>query len=156
ENSTQRFVRARTNEKLIINDQIPGTSDSQTCNYGYDDVQRISNVTCGTLWVQNFTYDAFGNIKKNVPAGDGGLSFLPTYYISPTIGPTNQFATLPSATPTYDGAGNLLTDNLNTYTWDAFGTMTTVNTGAATVTAIYDALGRMVENNAGGSSSEFI
>jgi RHS repeat-associated protein len=147
-----------TLQKLIINDQIPGTSDSQTCTYGYDDVQRISNVTCGILWVQNFSYDAFGNIKKNVPAGDGGLSFLPNYFISstPPTGPTNQFATLPGATPIYDGAGNLLTDNLNTYTWDAYGKMTTVNTGAATVTAVYDALGRMVENNAGGSSSEFI
>jgi RHS repeat-associated protein len=34
--------------------------------------------------------------------------------------------------------------------------MTTVSTGSTTVTATYDALGRMVENNAGGSYSEFI
>lgn len=34
--------------------------------------------------------------------------------------------------------------------------MLTVNTGSATVTATYDALGRMVENNAGGTYSEFI
>ena len=140
--------------KLVINDQIPGTADSRTCTYGYDDVHRVSNVTCGTFWVQNFTYDAFGNITKNVPVGDGGGSFLPTYWTSP---PTNQFTALTGATPSYDANGNLLTDNLNSYAWDPnWGTMTTVSTGSTTVTATYDALGRMVENNAGGSYTEFV
>ena len=142
--------------KLVISDQIPTTSDSQTCTYGYDDVQRISNVTCGILWVQNFTYDAFGNITKNVPSGDGGLTFLPTYWTSP---PTNQFSAFTSnPQPSYDANGKLLTDNLNTYTWDPnWGTMTTVTpSGGSAVTSTYDALGRMVENNAGGSYTEFV
>ncbi len=90
--------------KLVISDQIPGTSDSQTCTYGYDDLKRISNVTCGTFWVQNFTYDAFGNIIKNVPSGDGGLSFLPR--TGPHLRPisstrslrTHSRATTPTAT----------------------------------------------------------
>jgi RHS repeat-associated protein len=141
---------------LVINDQIPSTADSQTCTYGYDDLQRVSNVTCGTFWVQNFTYDAFGNITKNVPGGDGGLTFQPTYLTSPH--PTNQFLSLPGVTPQYDANGNLLTDNLNTYTWDPnWGTMLTVTpSGGTTVTATYDALGRMVENNAGGTWTEFV
>jgi len=141
--------------KLVINDQIPGTSDSQTCTYGYDDVQRVSNVTCGTFWVQNFTYDSFGNISKNVPPGDGGLSFLPTYWTSP---PTNQFSAIPGIpAPYYDAKGNLTKDNLNTYTWDGFGQMATATpSGGSTVSVTYDALGRMVENNAGGSYTEFV
>lgn len=144
-----------TLQKLAINDQIPGTHDSQTCTYAYDDVQRLSNVTCGSLWVQNFTYDPFGNITKNVPGGDGGLTFLPSYWTTP---PTNQFTSLPGiSSPYYDANGNLIKDNLNTYTWDPnWGTMLTVNTGSATVTATYDALGRMVENNAGGTWTEFV
>ena len=107
-----------TLQKLVINDQIPGTSDSQTCNYLYDDLQRVSTANCGVLWTQNFTYDAFGNISKSVPNGDSGLSFLPTYSSS-----TNQFTTIPGVTPVYDSDGNLLTDNLNTYTWNAYGNM---------------------------------
>jgi RHS repeat-associated protein len=143
-----------TLQKLVIADQITGTSDSQTCNYLYDDLQRLSSANCGALWTQNFTYDAFGNIQKNVPSGSGGLTFLPTYG---TTNPNNQFTSLPGITPKYDGNGNLLTDNLNTYTWEPnWGTMTTVSTGSTTVTSTYDALGRMVENNAGGSYSEFI
>jgi RHS repeat-associated protein len=142
-----------TLQKMVINDQIPGTSDSQTCNYLYDDLQRLSTSNCGVLWTQNFTYDAFGNIQKNVPNGDGGLTFLPTYS---TTNPNNQFTALPGITPKYDANGNLLTDNLNTYTWDTFGSMTTVSNGSTTVTNTYDAMGRMVENNAGGSYSEFV
>lgn len=140
--------------KLVVNDTIPGTADSQTCTYGYDDLQRVSNVTCGTFWVQNFTYDAFGNIVKNVPSGDGGLNFLPTYWTSP---PTNQFESLPGVAPQYDADGQLLTDNLNTYTWNVYGEMATVTpTGGSAVTSTYDGLGRMVENNAGGSYAEFV
>jgi len=142
-----------TLNQLKITDSITGTSDSQTCNYLYDDLRRLSTAGCGVLWTQNFTYDAFGNITKNVPNGDSGLTFLPTYSTTP---PTNQFTALPGITPKYDASGNLLTDNLNTYTWDVYGHMLTVSTGAATVAATYDALGRMVENNAGGSYTEFI
>lgn len=140
-----------TLSQLAINDQIPGTSDTETCNYLYDDVRRLSSANCGALWTQNFTYDAFGNITKTVPNGDNGLAFGPTYSTF------NQFTALPGITPVYDANGNLLTDNLNTYTWDPnWGTLTTASNGSTTVTATYDALGRMVENNAGGTYNEFI
>jgi RHS repeat-associated protein len=135
-----------TLNQLKITDGITGTTDSQTCNYLYDDLQRLSSSNCGAIWTQNFTYDAFGNITKT-----GNSQFMPGY--SPT---QNQFTSIPGRNVSYDGDGNLLTDNLNTYTWDVYGRMSTVNTGSATVTAIYDALGRMVENNAGGSYTEFI
>jgi len=49
------------------------------------------------------------NISKT---GKPGGSFLPTY--SPA---TNQF-TLTGANVAYDANGNLLTDNLYSYTWD--------------------------------------
>lgn len=139
-----------TLQKLVVNDQIPSTSDSQTCNYLYDDLQRLSTGNCGVLWTQNFSYDPFGNITKSVPTGANGLTFAPLYSTG------NQFTSIPGVSVKYDGNGNLLTDNLNTYTWDAYGDMVTVSTGSATVTNTYDALGRMVENNAGGSYTEFV
>jgi RHS repeat-associated protein len=133
--------------KLAIVDNIPGTSDTQTCSYTYDDAQRLSTSNCGSIWAQTFGYDSFGNITKS-----GSLTFAPLYSST-----TNQF-TLSGANVQYDADGNLLTDNLNTYTWDPnWGTMLTVTPyGGATVTATYDALGRMVENNAGGAYSEFV
>jgi RHS repeat-associated protein len=143
-----------TLNKLVINDQIPGTADSQTCTYGYDDLQRVSGVSCGALWSQTFTYDAFGNITKS---GTGAFAPSYTFTVNNNSVFTNQYFSIPGVSVSYDANGNLLTDNVNTYTWDPnWGTMTTVSTGATTVTSTYDALGRMVENNAGGSYSEFV
>jgi RHS repeat-associated protein len=116
-------------------------------NWGQvNDLQRISSANCGAIWTQNFAYDTFGNITKT-----GSSAFIPGY--SPT---QNQFTSIPGRTVSYDGNGNLLTDNLNTYTWDVYGHTSTVSTGSTTVSATYDGLGRMVENNAGGSYTEFI
>ena len=103
---------------------------------------------CRILCGPTFIYDAFGNISKNVPSGSAGLMFNPTYNTD------NQLATLPSgASPMYDLNGKLLQDNLNSYTWDHYGDMVTASNGSTTVTAIYDAFGRMVQNS---SDGEFI
>jgi RHS repeat-associated protein len=136
-----------TLNKLVIADQL-NTTDTQTCNYAYDDLQRLSSASCGSLWAQTFTYDLFGNITKS-----GNVTFNPLYSAT-----QNQFTSIPGVTsPYYDQNGNLVKDNLNTYTWDPnWGNMLTVNTGSTTVTATYDALGRMVENNAGGTYTELI
>jgi RHS repeat-associated protein len=136
-----------TLETLAIVDSIPGTSDTQTCNYQYDDLQRISSSLCGSMWQQNFTYDSFGNVTKT-----GSSAFAPLYSST-----TNQF-TISGASVAYDANGNQLTDNLNNnYTWDPnWGTMLTVSNGLTTITNTYDALGRLVENNVGGSYAEFI
>ncbi|MGH9514302.1 MAG: hypothetical protein ACRD3P_01310 [Terriglobales bacterium] len=64
---------------LAITDPF-NPKDVQTCNYGYDDLARLASVDCGaSIWQQNFTYDPFGNITKNVPNGSAGLSFQPGY-----------------------------------------------------------------------------
>ncbi len=114
---------------LQITDSIPGTSDSQTCSYGYDSLGRVASVDCPNVWSQSFTYDAFGNIKKS-----GSLNWQPNY--SPA---TNQ------ANISYDGDGDVTNDGSNTYAWDADGKMIQVNAQAIT----YDALGRMVANAEG-------
>jgi RHS repeat-associated protein len=127
---------------LGISDAITGTSDTQSCSYTYDDLMRAAGVNCGTAWAQTFGYDAFGNISKT-----GSLSFQPTYSSA-----TNQF-TLSGITVQYDANGNLLTDNLNTYTWDKnWGTMNSVNS----ITAIYDALGEVVEQQNGSTNTEIL
>ncbi|MGA7219443.1 MAG: RHS repeat-associated core domain-containing protein [Candidatus Sulfotelmatobacter sp.] len=142
-----------TLSKLVIADSISSTSDSQTCNYIYDDLGRIGgknsngySVDCGSSkWQQLFTYDAFGNISKS-----GTSSFLPTYSTSP---PTNLFTSIPGVTaPYYDANGNLTKDNLNTYTWDAYGNMLTVNS----VSATYDAFGRVVEQYNGSAYTQIL
>ena len=42
------------------------SADTGTCQHTYDDLARVSQVNCvNGNWGQNFTYDAFGNIKKS-------------------------------------------------------------------------------------------
>jgi RHS repeat-associated protein len=100
-----------------------------------------------------FTYDPFGNITK---AGTG--TFNPNYvFVNANNAITNQYYSIPGVAVSYDKNGNLLTDNLNTYTWDPnWGKMLSVNTGSVAVSATYDALGRMVEQYNGSTYTEIL
>jgi RHS repeat-associated protein len=148
-----------TLQTLAINDQIPTTVDSQTCTFTHDDLARIGgqdasgySVDCPTKWQQLFTYDAFGNISKS-----GTSSFVPIYWGQTAGHYTNQFYSIPSASVSYDANGNLQTDNLNNYTWDPnWGNMLSVSNAGATVTATYDALGRVVDQQNGSTNTEIL
>jgi RHS repeat-associated protein len=134
--------------KLVIADAL-NTSDSQTCTYTHDDLARVSGASCSSspAWSQTFAYDAFGNISKS-----GTSSFLPSYTFS-NGAITNQFYSIPGISVAYDKNGNLLTDNLNTYTWDPnWGNPASVNS----TVLIYDALGRMAEQQNGSTDTEIL
>jgi RHS repeat-associated protein len=131
----------------VITDPF-NSADAQTCSYSHDDLARIASVNCGaSTWQQNFTYDTFGNITKTVPVGGTGNSFQPTYSAT-----TNRMTSLPGFTPTYDADGNVTSDSLHTYGWDANGNSTTVDGIGLT----FDAANRMVEQNRSGALTEII
>ena len=103
---------------------------------------------CGaSKWQQNFAYDVFGNLNKTVPTGGTGISWLPTYNAT-----TNRYSAIPGATPVYDSNGNLTNDSFHTYAWDAENHSKMVDS----VTLIYDALGREVEEQDAGVNTEFV
>src|SRR6202035_5151903 len=106
------------------------------------DLYRIASDNCGSGWSQAFSYDAFGNLSKS-----GTMSFQPTYSAA-----TNHMTQIGSSTPTYDANGNVTNDFLHTYAWNAGGRPVTVDTVGVT----YDALGRMVEQNRGGTYTEIV
>jgi RHS repeat-associated protein len=60
---------------------------------------------------------------------------------------------MPTVTPTYDANGNLTNDGLHAYSWDADGNSATVD---SMVSIPYDALGRAVEQNRGGTYSQSV
>jgi len=133
-------------------------ANTQNCSYTADDVARISQVSCGTVWGQNFAYDPFGNIQKKAIPGDGGTSFAPCYQSSPSItnrislvGGTGSTCTGGTA-PTYDANGNSLNDTFHAFTWDAENRPVTIGS----VTLTYDALGRMVEQSVSSTNSEVV
>ncbi|HKV79530.1 MAG TPA: RHS repeat-associated core domain-containing protein [Candidatus Sulfotelmatobacter sp.] len=124
-----------TLQSLNITDPFDA-ANTQNCAYTHDDLTRIASGNCGSIWSQTFTYDAFGNITKT-----GSSQFQPGYNWQ-----TNQMSTGAS----YDANGDVLSDGLHSYAWDAETRPTTIDT----VTATYDALGRMVEQNKSGSYTE--
>ena len=126
---------------LTITDPFD-SGDNQTCSYVYDDEGRIASVNCGSVWSQTFSYDPFGNINKS-----GSSSFQATYNEA-----TNRMSEIGSSTPSYDANGDVTNDFLHSYAWDANGRPVTVDTVAVT----YDALGRMAEQNRGGSYTEIV
>jgi RHS repeat-associated protein len=122
-------------------------SDTQNCTFGHDDLVRIAAVNCGTLWGQNFAYDPFGNVDKAVISGDAGINFQANYSSS-----TNQISSLPGFTPTYDLDGNLKSDSAHTYTWNSEARPVTIDS----VTLVYDALNRIVEQGNGSTFTETV
>jgi len=115
---------------------------NQTCSFTHDDLIRISGVNCGSVWLQTFSFDPFGNIAKS-----GSGSFAPTYSYS-----TNHMTLIGSSTPSYDSDGNVTNDFLHTYAWDSNGRPVTIDGVGAT----YDALGRMIEQNRSSAYTEIV
>jgi len=146
-----------TLKQLQITDQI-NTGNSQTCTFGYDDLVRITSANCASAWSQTFAFDPFGNLKKT-----GSAQFLPTYTGESGAGsPTNQYYQLAGGSPGtshyYDSNGNLTSDYVSgtghTYTWDADGNNLSVD--GSTVTMIYDATDRMIEQTRGSSHQQIV
>jgi RHS repeat-associated protein len=141
--------------QLQITDQI-NTANSQTCTYSHDDLTRIASVNCGSAWSQVFALDPFGNLSKS-----GSAQFLPTYTgaSGTSTSPTNQYYQISgggSGTSNYyDTNGNLKNDVTNNYTWDADGNMLSVG-GSTSVTMIYDALDRMIEQTRSSGHTEIV
>lgn len=140
---------------LNIADNIPGTTDTQNCNFGHDDVSRIASVSCvngsTNVWNQQFNYDAFGNAAKT--SSGPGLSFpgsLATQAYSPL---TNWLMSMPGCTPTYDNNGQATYDCAHSYTWDSEGKLYSVDTST---TLTHDALGRMVEKAVGSTYTQIV
>ena len=142
-----------TLQTLAVTDPFYSVNQ-KTCTYTYDDLGRVgspvptnpsfncTNSAGTTVWSQTFSYDQYGNISKS-----GSSAFQPNY-----VGTTNQMFSLPGApvcnsstgaSVCYDGSGNLVNDSFNTYTWDAYGNMASINGGAVT----YDAFDREVEKS---------
>jgi RHS repeat-associated protein len=145
---------------LAITDGF-NSGGTQTCTYSYDDVSRLLTDNCGnTVWNQSYSYDQYNNLTKtNV---SNATTWNPGY---------NSTVTCPTGTicnhitgASYDGNGRLTYDLNNSYAWDQYGKMITTNSGsslgscgaAGVICVTYDAFGRQVEKNVGGTINEFL
>lgn len=88
-----------------------GRDSTRTVNYAYDQLDRLSSAaTISPTWGDSYGYDFWGNLlQKNVTKGTAESMAL-------TVNSSNQIT---NAGFRYDGAGNLLSDGVNSMTYDA-------------------------------------
>jgi RHS repeat-associated protein len=130
------------------NGQIQSVTDNlssaRSTNYGYDELSRLQSAqtvdqTSAGTWKLRFTYDRYGNRLRQIPVGGAGLMYMSEVLADPL---TNH---LFGAGQTYDAAGNMTSDGVHSYTYDAEGRITHVDGTANAFT--YDGGGFRVGKN---------
>jgi RHS repeat-associated protein len=103
-----------------------------------------SAATSGSdCWGQSYGYDRYGNLLSQTVTQCSG----PSWSVSASY--KNQIAGF-----SYDAAGNLTFDGINSYQYDAEGRLININSGAMTYT--YDAMGQRVYKDGSGQATSYI
>ncbi len=137
-------------------------SNGVSVSYGYDDASRISSLNykkgTGVLSGLTYTYDGAGN--RTIVGSNGARTGLPTALGSPTSPAiydlADELKTWNAPTPVYqyDGNGNLTSDGVNTYVWNARNQLASIS-GGVTATFQYDAFGRRTQKTLGATTRRF-
>jgi len=137
-----------------VNGNLLSVSDSVMGQwiYGYDNLNRLvtgSAVTSSAPGIPNtfagvlpsWNYDAIGNRTAETWGGTGNAT-VPTSSTMAFAQPNNQVSSSSMGTPTYDAAGEVIADSLNSYLYDAEGRLCAVKNSTGAMTGyIYEAGG---------------
>lgn len=113
--------------------------DSRTQSFAYDPLNRLISAQDKTHWGNTYLYDAWGNLQHKTP-----ISGLPNgEHFDAVANTSNQLIG-----NSYDAAGNVTNDGINTYTYDGENRIKQIGgTGGTSYT--YDAFGRRVKKSSG-------
>jgi len=127
---------------------IDDTILAGTGHYGYDEFNRLTSATRSSSNLGNFTYsyDRYGNrLSQTVTSGSGPQ---PSFAFDQSTNRINGSGV------SYDAAGNVATDGIHSYQYDAEGNLLTVDNGN-TAQYIYDSLNRRVHEQTANTSFEY-
>ncbi len=122
-------------------------------SYGYNPAGYVQSVTDPREIVTQTTYNMLGQVLQTIdwinPESEGSTLSARTFNAQ------NQISTVLGGTaPTYDNNGNTISDNSQTFVYDAWNRLVAALSGSTTVAAYgYDALGRRISETYSGSST---
>lgn len=147
---TFALTYAPNGDVLSANDSVNGTwnyGTNSTGLNGYDDFNRLLLATSGTS-TYSYLYDRVGNRWEQLLNGScaaGTASCL-------TFDANNHES---NGLLSYDAAGNVTSDNMHYYAYDAENRLVSVDSGT-TASYIYDANRRRVRKTTGGTSVDYL
>jgi len=124
-----------------------------TLNYGFDAASQLTgiNYTLGsnTLGNLTYTYDLAG--RRAGVGGSYARANAPQAVSSASYNANNQLTLWKGTNLTYDANGNLTSDGINTYTWNARNQLLSIS-GGTSASFQYDPFGRRVSKTIGGTT----
>lgn len=121
-----------------------GNNTSSRYTYEMDnDLTSLQHQFSGSTITFGYNYDALGN-RRDFTSSDDRFIFSPPVnihvnYVSNNL---NQYNSVGGISFTYDGNGNLTSDGINSYTYDAENRLTGAITPSHTATYTYDPFGK--------------
>jgi RHS repeat-associated protein len=125
--------------------------------YGYDDGNQVTSITyrhgATTLGDLSYSYDASG--RRTHTGGSWARTGLPQARALAVYDAANELIGWGPQMLSYDPNGNLASDGLTSYAWDARNQLTGLS-GGTSVSFAYDGLGRRRGKTVGGTTTNFL
>jgi RHS repeat-associated protein len=129
-----------------------------TVTYGYDISGRLTSLAyqrgADVLGHLTYTYDNAG--RRTGIGGSFARVALPQALGSAVHNPNNAVVQWGSTTITYDADGNLTSDGVRTYIWDARNRLSSISGPGLTASFQYDALGRRIRKTVNSITTDFL
>jgi RHS repeat-associated protein len=125
--------------------------------FGYDDAAQLTTLTYSlgpeTLGTLTYAYDAVGN--RTTVGGTWARTGLPQALSDATYDAANRIATWAGQSFSYDENGNLASDGLTSFNWNARNQLVGLS-GATSASFEYDGFGRRRAKSVSGVSTGFL
>jgi RHS repeat-associated protein len=119
---------------------------TRTIQYSYDALYRLKSAEYDDGNFFNYTYDSVGNRLSETTA------FTNTIY---TYDSANRLASVNGVPQTWDANGNLLSDGVNTYTYNHANRLTSWTNGTDVYAFAYNGLGDRLQQTVGGNTTNY-
>jgi RHS repeat-associated protein len=144
------FYDASSRNNGNVMQAIDVLNSGKTETYAYDALNRIASgssaaATGGDAWGQNFTIDAWGNLTAQTAT----KGTIPNF--SAAANTNNRLVGY-----TYDNAGNMTNDGVNTLVYNAENQITSSTTASVVTTYTYDANSNRVKKQTGSAFTEYV